>query len=246
MHAIDWTAYHANFAKLAHQHGFVPTQLASTGGGDILAWEKPAALPECPVIYLSAGIHGDEPAGPLALLELLSRGAFDERRHWRLCPTLNPEGLRAQSRENDAGTDLNRDYLKRHSHEVRAHAAWLEARTPPDLFISLHEDWEASGFYFYEINLGTDQPARAAAILASLPIPVEPSPVIDDHDVRSKGWIYHAAEADLPNHWPEAIFMAKHGCPLSFTFETPSGAALPQRVECHIAAVQAALAGFAI
>lgn len=241
MQAIDWTAYHTNFATLARQHGFVCIPIASTGGGEITGWEKPAGRSGRPVVYLSAGIHGDEPAGPLAILELLARGQFHDALNWRLCPALNPEGLRANTRENSIGEDLNRDYWNRRSKEIAAHAAWLEALSPPDLFISLHEDWETSGFYFYEINLGMDRPERAAAILDAVNLPIEPSAVIDDHDVRSKGWIYHAAEADLPSHWPEAIFMAKHGCPLSFTFETPSSAALNQRVDAHIAAVLACL-----
>ena len=38
--------------------------------------------------------HGDEPAGPLAALELLKHGAFDHG-PWRLCPALNPTGLAA-------------------------------------------------------------------------------------------------------------------------------------------------------
>lgn len=241
MQAIDWDAYRANFAKLAMEAGFCATPLGTTSSDDIVAWEKPSAVAEAPVVYLSAGIHGDEPAGPLALLELLTRGAFHAGVHWRLCPMLNPDGLRAGTRENAQGEDLNRDYWKRHTAEVRAHAAWLESLGPPDLFISLHEDWEANGFYFYEINLGEDHPERAHAILAAVPLPVEPSALIDGHDIRCHGWIYHQAEADLPNHWPEAIFLAKLRCPLSFTFETPSGAALHQRIETHCAAVLACI-----
>src|SRR5690606_35587474 len=100
------------------------------------------------------------------------------------------------------------------------------------LFISLHEDWETSGFYFYEINLGEDRPERAQRILdaVSMWFPAEAGPVIDGHDIREAGWIYHAAEPDLPEGWPEAIYLAKLGCPISFTFETPSHAMLHERV----------------
>jgi hypothetical protein len=134
--------------------------------------------------------------------------------------------------------------LRRQSAEVHAHAAWLEARSAPDLFLSLHEDWETSGFYFYEINLGPDRPAVARAVLAAVVpwFPPEPQQTIDGHLVREPGWIYHAAEADLPEMWPEAIFLAKHGCRRSYTFETPSRAALAARIAAHAAAVRAALA----
>ncbi len=46
---------------------------------------------------------------------------------------------------------------------------------------------------------------------------------------------------DVPQGWPEAVFLAKHGCPLSFTFETPSHAPLDQRLGAQKAAVHAAL-----
>ena len=72
--------------------------------------------------------------------------------------------------------------------------------------------------------------------------PPEPSALIDGHEIREAGWIYHAAEADLPDDWPEAIFLAKRGCPLSFTYETPSAMALDARVAAHMAAVRAATA----
>ena len=44
----------------------------------------------------------------------------------------------------------------------------------------------------------------------------------------------------MPHGWPEAIFLAKHGCPLSFTFETPSHLPLPRRIAALVAAVHAA------
>ena len=115
----------------------------------------------------------------------------------------------------------------------------------PELFLSLHEDWETSGFYFYEINLGRDRPERARAILEAVKehLPIEPERLLDDHIVREPGWIHHAAEADLPSHWPEAIFMAKIGCPISFTFETPSSVMLDARVAAHMAGVRAVLDG---
>ncbi len=237
--AIDWPEYHAAFREAAEQAGFQPTLLTDLEAGSMLAWERPGAGPN---IYLSAGIHGDEPAGPLALLEMLRGGFFNDAARWWICPALNPTGLAAATRENASGVDLNRDYWKRGSAEIIAHAAWLDALDRPDLFISLHEDWETSGFYFYEINLGEDSPERAKSILEAVSpwFPAEPGPLIDGHDIREAGWIYHAAEPDLPEGWPEAIYLAKMGCPVSFTFETPSSAPLYQRVAAHAAAARAA------
>lgn len=237
---FQWLEFSHTFACEAEAAGFHPQLLADLADGPLMAWERSI---DGPCVYLSAGIHGDEPAGPLALLELLRSGFFLPTVHWMICPALNPFGLAARCRENAQQIDLNRDYWLRSTAEVAAHSGWLDARRPPDLFISLHEDWESSGFYFYEINLREDDPERARKILAATSpwFSPEPGPEIDGHESREPGWIYHAAEPDLPEGWPEAIYLAKQGCPLSFTFETPSHAALDSRVAAHVAAVKAAV-----
>jgi hypothetical protein len=236
--AFDVESFLAEFGEVAASKGFTRRHLGDTSAGPLLAWER---LEDEVPVYLSAGMHGDEPAGPPAMLALL-RSGFLDRSSWMLCPVLNPTGLAAGTRENAEGIDLNRDYLTLRSGEARAHSAWLAALPCPRLFVSMHEDWETSGFYFYEINLGEDCPERAAAILQAVKpwFPPEPATVIDEHDIRSAGWIYHVPEADMPENWPEAIFLAKRGCPVSFTFETPSANCLDARIAAHVAAVKAA------
>lgn len=232
-------AFLRDFGRLAQSKGFEMRELWDSEAGPMVVWEKDVGGA---LRYLSAGMHGDEPAGPWAMRELLRGGDLDEG-SWCLCPILNPTGLARGTRENVEGVDLNRDYLLRKSGEVQAHAAWLERLECPKLFLSLHEDWESSGFYFYEINQGDERPERARGILREVGkvMLIEPQMRIDDHEVREEGWIYHQAEADFPEEWPEAIFVAKLGCPLSYTFETPSSERLELRVEAHLAAVRAAL-----
>lgn len=194
------------------------------------------------VVYLSSGMHGDEPAGPLALLELVREGILDEEVSWVICPVINPTGLKNGTRENSQGLDLNRDYLKKESKEISAHSAWLDS-VSVDFAISLHEDWESTGFYFYEINQVEDRPPRYQRIVEAVEsiMPMEPEGVIDDHEVRKAGWIYHENKPDEPELWPEAIYLAMGGCPLSFTFETPSSLVLVNRIDAHKSAVRAAL-----
>ncbi|WP_367870628.1 succinylglutamate desuccinylase/aspartoacylase family protein [Luteolibacter sp. Populi] len=238
--AFDVESFLAQFGELAATKGFTRRHLCDTPSGPLLAWER---LESGPPDYVSAGMHGDEPAGPLAALALLRSGVMDTG-SWLVCPALNPTGLAAGTRENDGGLDLNRDYLALRSCEIRQHTAWLSSVPCPRLFTSLHEDWETSGFYFYEINLGPDRPERAASILEAVKpwLPAEPATLIDEHEIRSTGWIYHVPEAHSPDSWPEAIFLAKLGCPVSFTFETPSANCLEARIAAHVAAVKAALA----
>ncbi len=237
--SFEWPQYLPQFEKAAQNAGFEKTVLADTTAGPVCAWDRAANGPR---VYLSAGMHGDEPAGPLALLEMMKSGFYSQEIEWAICPALNPTGLAKRIRENAQGNDMNRDYLQLSSPETAAHVEWLEASPSPDLFLSLHEDWEPDGFYFYEINLGKDKPERARRILQAVErwfLP-EASRIIDDHIPREPGWIYHEAEPDIPDGWPEAIYLAKHGCPLSFTMETPSKHKLSDRVAAHVAAVKAA------
>src|SRR5215472_11388527 len=44
-------------------------------------------------LYLSAGIHGDEPAGPLAALRLLQENKWPANAELWFCPCLNPMGF---------------------------------------------------------------------------------------------------------------------------------------------------------
>ena len=240
---FHWPDFPTAFARAAMRAGFRAEEICGTCDGPMMAWHGGGNAAR---VYLSAGMHGDEPAGPLALLRLMEQGFFASNIAWTLCPALNPTGLARGTRENAAGIDLNRDYWQKRSIETQAHTLWLDACGMPDLFLSLHEDWETSGFYFYEINLGPDVPERAARIIEAVKpwFHPEPGDDIDGHTPRTPGWIYHEAEADVPEGWPEAIFMAKRGCPLSFTFETPSHAALEARVAAHCAAVRAACVGF--
>src|SRR6185312_7750287 len=160
-----------------------------------------------PRIYLAAGIHGDEPAPPLALLQLLEAGAFDGRATWFLCPLLNPAGFHRQCRENAGGIDLNRDYRVTRSLEVAAHRRWLASQPNFDLALCVHEDWESQGYYLYEQNL-SGGPGRAGAILAaaSAHCPTDQSPVIDGWE--AKGGIIHPPGNPFARElWAEALYL---------------------------------------
>lgn len=223
--------------------GFTSSVMGEADGAILNGYHRAALCEGAPVVYLSAGMHGDEPAGPLAVAKLLELEELSHEVEWLICPLLNPTGMVAGSREASSGMDLNRDYYFLKSREVQAHVAWLKNKPSPDLMLSLHEDWESTGFYFYEINTRMDQPERAHALLERVEqvMQREPELKIDDHVVREPGWIYHEAMADEFQNWPEAIYMAKNGCPVSLTMETPSSLEIAQRVNTHMVFVLAAI-----
>ncbi|MBT8037974.1 MAG: M14 family metallocarboxypeptidase [Verrucomicrobiae bacterium] len=217
--------------------------MAEVGGYEVPAFTRRAVGK--PRVYVSSGIHGDEPAGVVALLEMMEKGHLGNQVEWRVCPVMNPTGLAQETRENTQGVDLNRDYLRQASEEVRGHIEWLERQPVPDVFLSLHEDWESTGFYLYEIQkCACASVAHSIIDAASTEIEPEPSPLIDDHQVREPGWIFHEPRSDFPGDWPEAIYMAELGTGVSYTLETPSSLELEKRVACHQLAVCKAVQEF--
>src|SRR4051794_1449355 len=91
---LDPLALCAQLETAAAQTGFTLERFGAVAGVPLLALTKrtPGIRPR---IYLSAGIHGDEPAPPTALLEMIEAGVFDRRADWLICPLLNPTGFLA-------------------------------------------------------------------------------------------------------------------------------------------------------
>jgi hypothetical protein len=172
------------------------------------------------------------------LLQLLQRGVFDQRAVWFLCPLLNPLGFLRRTRENPDGIDLNRDYKALRSAEIQAHIGWLQKQPPFDLAVCLHEDWEAAGFYVYELNpAGRSSFARSMINAVATVCPIESATVIDGRTIAEPGIIRPSADPALRDLWPESIYLQANHCRLGYTIETPSALPLAQRIAAFEAAV---------
>lgn len=227
---IDITKVLRDTAEAAAVRGWTPLPITDS----LVGYERLSPRPKANV-YISTGIHGDEPAGPLAALELLKEDAWPANVNFWLIPCLNPRGYELNTRENENGVDLNRDYRTLATPLVQAHAQWLQARPGFDATLLLHEDWESNGFYLYELNPDR-QPSLAEAIVAAVKdvCPLDLSPVIEGREAKD-GII--CANPDLPKRkdWPEAFYLIHHKTPLSYTLEAPSDFPLVTRVQalCH-------------
>lgn len=191
-------------------------------------------------LYISAGIHGDEPSGPLAVLQLVAEDQWPLVNLW-LVPLLNPTGFRLNTRENAAGIDLNRNYRHITAPEVRAHTQWLASQPEFDLTLLLHEDWEANGFYVYELN-PESRPTFAEPMIDAVRslCPIETAELVDNFVCRA-GVIRPAFNPQERPQWAEAIYLAINKSHQSYTLETPSDYPLPFRVQAHVAAVREVL-----
>lgn len=231
----------ARFETAARAQKFRVDRFGEIAGCPLLALTKRTPGPR-PRLYLSSGIHGDEPAPPLALLELLESGFFDARANWFLVPLLNPTGFARGTRENADGIDLNRDYKHLVSPEIRAHVTWLRHQPRFDFTLCVHEDWESTGFYLYELN-PDGRPSLAEPIVnAVAPVcPIETAAIIDGRASAAAGIIRPAADPLLRELWPEAIYLRAHHTPLTYTLESPSALPLATRIAALRTAITAAI-----
>ncbi|MBL4575148.1 MAG: succinylglutamate desuccinylase, partial [Opitutaceae bacterium] len=161
---------------------------------------------------------------------LLQSGFFDSGPAWTLCPVLNPDGLANKTRENAAGIDLNREYRNPTEGEVIAHLNFLEKRGEFDLTICLHEDWESTGFYLYELTHKKRIPLGSEIIQAvSQTDPIESSELIDGF-VAENGIITPKENLEERELWPEALTLISSHTEHSCTLESPSSATLATRI----------------
>ncbi len=241
---LEVAGFLQSFTQAAVSTGFSVMEFGQVQGHPLLAAERAAEGDALARIYVSAGIHGDEPAGSLALLGLLRQNWFDRRISWQLLPALNPGGLSRGTRETPSGHDANRDYRHGETEEIRAHLTWLrEAGGTFDAAVCLHEDWESSGFYLYELN-GDGLPSPSTRILhdCSPFTGIDLSPEIDGHPARFGLIRPDAAGSGGRERWPEALYLALNHTRLCLTLETPSSQALEKRVMAHAAALRSLVA----
>lgn len=241
---IDVDQLLREFYQAAHAAGFKVTMHERAFGYPLLVFQRPSESDPSTAqnVFISTGIHGDEPAPPLALLELLKADSIPHSLNLTICPCINPAGLAAGTRENPDGVDLNRDFTDFKAIETKSLEKWIRTHIDTlDLAIHLHEDWETQGFYLYELNLN-GQTSRTERILeaAAKHLPIEMAATIDGHPARG-GIIRPRKLPDIPEGLPEAIYLQMKYDLLDYTIETPSSLPMKKRIAATQVALLAAL-----
>lgn len=211
--------------------------------------EDPSASPS---VYLSGGIHGDEPAGVWAILDFLERFADNspETRatSFMVFPCLNPYGFDHGTRANGDGIDLNRRFrLSLRTAEVRSVTDSVGG-TRFDFSMELHEDVDASAFYMYEL-VQSGEPPWGRRIIDRLRVdfPIHDSNEIEGSSAHDGLIFRNADQASFRNlmeersDWPQAFFHFKNGTRRSFTTETPITLSPDERVRIHLTALETAI-----
>ncbi len=190
-------------------------------------------------LALFAGLHGDEPAGCLALVWLAAALAEHPERiagyELSIYPVVNPVGYERDVRFNGAGLDLNREFWSNSPEaEVRALEAELRAQRF-DGIVTLHSDDTCEGVYGYTHGRTLNEALLAPALrAASEVLPPDARAKIDGFAAQG-GLICDCFRGILsapPDQKPQ---------PFDVIFETPAHAPLDRQVAATLAAVESIL-----
>lgn len=228
----------ARWSRVAAVAGLAMVELGEEGGHPVRAFEGAGRAGG---VYLSTGIHGDEPAATLGLVTWAEANVDRLRgRPVFIAPCLNPWGLENNLRTDAEGRDLNRRFDQPGEGAVGRLLARIEGRRFRRA-VHLHEDYEARGVYLYE--LAAEEHMIGEQLLAAVDqiIPRELGPVDGRETVR--GIIHHAGDLEEIvreiDGMPEAIKLSWQGAETSLTFETPSEFSLYDRVRAQVAFLDA-------
>ena len=190
-------------------------------------------------IYISAGIHGDEPASTEALITWAENNPrVLIERPLLLFPCLNPWGLVNNTRGNMAGVDLNRAFHRDDLPVITA-VRQLVARRQFAAALMLHEDYDGQGVYLYEIQRVLPKWGEALLAAARPHLPTDPRTVIDGRKVTGGIHRRHVDRRVFARiGYPEAIWLHLEHSARTFTIETPSEFALERRVAAHVAVIE--------
>jgi len=230
LRAHDYAWLVKRWRALAKREGWRMRKFAEADGFPVYVVESTRGAG--PSLYLSAGIHGDEPAATEGLITWCEKRAKALKKcNVLIFPCLNPWGLQHNDRHDARGRDLNRGYHRRDIAVIAAQKKILRGRTF-DAAVMLHEDFDAHGVYLYEIK--GDKPFWGEKLLAVAThhVPVEPRKKIEGHAARG-GLIRRRITRDtMPEH-PEAFCLRFGHTGRSLTFETPSEFSMTARVRAH-------------
>jgi murein peptide amidase A len=202
----------------------------------------PKSHPAKPTVLLNGGTHGDEPASPEAVLAFLENGIEPWLDHFdfEVIACLNPYGYIHNTRENEAGIDLNWGYEDKTLPEIAVVRRLVHQRHFALVF-DCHEDWESPGFYFYEVRrngplLGNQVIKRVETVC----------PINRDNEIEGT-----QANNGVITPDPEVVARARGaGLPITLfrdhtdhflTSESPTGLDMEIRVKAQLTALEVVL-----
>jgi len=228
----DYGAVLAAWKRLARRARARFEVITESGGYPVMGWQSGVWESGTRGLYLSAGVHGDEPAGVVALLEWAGDNiAWLKKNPVLIFPCFNPWGLVNNSRTDHRGVDLNRHFHRARDPHISGWVRFVRGLAFHNV-LSLHEDYDAQGLYLYEI--GARAGALGPGIFDACFCAIRPDPRKTIEGRRAKeGYIFRVRPPVIPEGLPEPLQLQRMGAVRSLTLETPSEFSLATRVRAQ-------------
>lgn len=245
--AHDYDALMECWGSVAEAAGLEAEILTVHGGYPVVGFRSRGEWNDDAGLYVSAGVHGDEPAPVWGLLEWAEKNVkMLGSRSILVLPCINPWGLVENRRSDHEGRDLNRLFNKTSPPLFKAWRDFVGKRQF-QLVLNLHEDFDAQGIYVYELGRrGRDLGGPILEKCKKI-IPVQGGSEIDGSPFENgvlarKQGFQNIVDEQLEGGMPEAIYLRMHHAQVALTFETPSEFSLYDRVRAQRRFLEAAVA----
>ena len=245
--AHDYHALMGRWGAVAEAAGWRSEVLAEHGGYPVVGFCSGGDWDDDRGLYVSAGVHGDEPAPVWGLLEWAEDNVRRlKSRPLMVFPCINPWGLVENRRSDHEGRDLNRLFDRSSPPLFKAWRKFV-GRRRFQLALNLHEDYDAQGIYVYELGRRGHDLGSAILEQCKSIIPVQGGTEIDgspfeDGVLVRKQDFQNIVDKKLEGGGvPEAIYLRMHHVRFALTFETPSEFSLWKRVRAHRRFVEVAI-----
>jgi len=196
-------------------------------------------------VLISAGMHGDEPAGIETICSFLENSRYKKYLdQWEITilPCINPYGFENDTRENHEGKDLNR-LFKVHNPplEVKLAKSIIEP-SYFDITIELHEDCDSHGYYLFQKSNTPNGLEIGVKIIEALKgvISINSDKTIENMPAE-KGIIHRIKDINQMEWWPMAGYSLSMKAVHCLTLETPTMLPMGTRVQAHLLAIDQAL-----
>lgn len=150
---LDLEDYYSQLLKYSSIFNVQPLQIIHYNNKKFPIYSiKVNSKPKNQNLLITAGIHGNEHAGLLAILKILQDivTSADKYRYVNInfITPVNPVGVLKLSRYNAEGKDINRDFCKFETKEAITLKKELK-RFKPNFVIDLHEGPQSQGTFIY-------------------------------------------------------------------------------------------------
>lgn len=204
-----FSEFYDRFAAIARREG---ASVERFGNG---AYSAHFGSPRDPLAFFMSGLHGDEQAGPLALLEWLEKDGhhrlLKKNIALKVIPLVNDLGWDRYTR-NYGRQNLNRNFDSRAPGFLRQMMLAIEKR-PPKFFLDLHEDQQVRNAYIF--RMAGDASGLSEFLQANM----------QAYDLLWKPARTWGGTSE--------VFVRSLGCRYAATTETPRGWSLRRRIRWH-------------